>query len=74
MLLIERILKIYSSLKERKQYASSIKRAGKKAAKYYENLDDKTARKVNKAIEEISNSPFRGTHIKRLVGNLEGKL
>ncbi|WKZ14513.1 MAG: type II toxin-antitoxin system YoeB family toxin [Candidatus Jettenia caeni] len=46
---------------------------GKKAAKYYENLDDKTARKVNKAIEEISSSPFRGTHIKRLVGNLEGK-
>ncbi|TLD42808.1 MAG: RelE/StbE replicon stabilization toxin [Candidatus Jettenia ecosi] len=45
----------------------------KKATKYYEKLDDKTARKVNKAIEEIGNNPFRGTHIKRLIGNLEGK-
>lgn len=37
----------------------------KKAAKYYEKLDDKTVRKVNKAIEEIGNNPFRGTRINR---------
>jgi len=30
----------------------------KKAIKYYESLDDKTAKKINKAIEEISENPF----------------
>lgn len=46
---------------------------GKKAVKYYENLNDKMAKKVNKAIEDIVKNPFRGTNIKKLVGDLEGK-
>ena len=45
----------------------------RKAVKYYESLDDKTAKKINKAIELISNNPFYGTNIKRLIGRLEGK-
>ena len=45
----------------------------RKAVKYYESLDDKTAKRINKAIKLISNNPFYGTHIKRLIGGLEGK-
>ncbi len=45
----------------------------KKAAKYYERLDDKTVRRINKAIEEISNNPLEGFHIKRLRGKHEGR-
>ena len=45
----------------------------KKAAKYYESLDDKTAKRINKAIEAITRNPLEGPHIKRLKGTLEGK-
>ncbi len=45
----------------------------KKASKYYESLDDKTAKKINKAIEEISKNPFEGPHIKKMRGNYVGK-
>lgn len=45
----------------------------KKAVKYYESLDDKTAKRINKAIEPISNNPLEGPHIKRLRGIHEGK-
>ena len=45
----------------------------KKSSKYYERLSDNTALKVNKAIEKICYNPFRGFHIKKLVGKLEGK-
>jgi len=45
----------------------------KKAIKYYESLNDKTAKKINKAIEEISEHPFEGRHIKKMRGNYEGK-
>ena len=45
----------------------------KKASKYYESLDDKTARKINKAIDNMIKSPLEGRHIKRLRGKLAGK-
>lgn len=45
----------------------------KKAVKYYESLDDKTARRINKAIEEITETPLEGIHIKKLRGRHEGK-
>lgn len=45
----------------------------KRASKYYKSLDDKTARRVNKAIGDMTKIPFEGTHIKRLRGKLEGK-
>ena len=45
----------------------------KKAVKYYENLGDKTARRINKAIEAISRNPLEGLHIKRLRGTHGGK-
>ncbi len=45
----------------------------KRAVKYYESLDDKTAKRVNRAIEEISKNPSEGRHIKRLRGRHEGK-
>ena len=45
----------------------------KKAVKYYESLDDKTAKRINKATEAISRNPLEGLHIKRLKGTLEGK-
>ena len=45
----------------------------KRASKYYKSLDDKTARRVNKAIGDMAKIPFEGTHIKRLRGKLEGK-
>ena len=45
----------------------------KRASKYYESLDDKTARRINKAIGDMIKNPFEGRHIKRLRGRLEGK-
>jgi mRNA interferase RelE/StbE len=45
----------------------------KKAVKYYESLDDKTAKRINKAVEEMSRNPLMGPHIKRLRGRHEGK-
>lgn len=45
----------------------------KTAVKYYESLDDKTAKRINKAIEAISKNPLEGPHIKRLRGTHEGK-
>ncbi|MEK6691172.1 MAG: type II toxin-antitoxin system RelE/ParE family toxin [Nitrospirota bacterium] len=45
----------------------------KKAVKYYESLDNKTLKRINKAIEEISKAPLEGPHIKKLRGRLEGK-
>jgi len=45
----------------------------KKAIKYYENLDDKTAKRINKAIEGITTNPLEGPRIKRLRGIHEGK-
>lgn len=34
----------------------------------YENLDDNLAKRINKAIEEISKNPFQELHIRRLKG------
>ncbi len=45
----------------------------KKAAKYYENMNERTARRINKAIEAMTKNPLDGRHIKRLRGKLEGK-
>ena len=45
----------------------------KRAVKYYEGLDDKTAWRVNKAIDEIRKDPCHGSHIKKLKGKLKGK-
>jgi len=45
----------------------------KKAAKYYKSLDDKTAKRINKAVDEIMKNPHEGQHIKKLMGRLVGK-
>jgi mRNA interferase RelE/StbE len=45
----------------------------RKAGKYYESLDDKTAKRINKAIEAMCRNPIEGPHIKRLRGPHEGK-
>ena len=45
----------------------------KRAAKYYKSLDDKTARRINRAVEEIMRNPREGQHIKKLTGKYEGK-
>ena len=45
----------------------------RRASKYYEGLDDKTARRINKAIGDVTKNPFEGRHIRRLRGRLEGK-
>jgi len=45
----------------------------KRAVKYYESLDDKTATRINKAIDRISENPHEGQSIKKLSGRLEGK-
>ena len=45
----------------------------KKAVKYYESLDEKTAKRINKAIEAMSKNPLQGAHIKKLRGTQEGK-
>jgi mRNA interferase RelE/StbE len=45
----------------------------KRAAKYYKSLDDKTAKRINRAVEEIMKNPREGQHIKKLMGKYEGK-
>ena len=45
----------------------------KKASKYYESLDYKTAKRINRAIEDMTKNPFEGRNIKRLKGRLTGK-
>lgn len=45
----------------------------KKAVKYYESLDDKGVKKINRVIDEINKNPFGGHHIKKLRGKQEGK-
>ncbi|MBN1903256.1 type II toxin-antitoxin system RelE/ParE family toxin [Candidatus Sumerlaeota bacterium] len=44
-----------------------------KALKYYENLDKIKAKRINKAIEILSDDPFQSQHVKKLKGLLEGK-
>lgn len=44
-----------------------------KAAKIYKKLDDKTATRINRAIDALKGNPFYGKGIKRLKGKLEGK-
>ncbi|MFC2129806.1 type II toxin-antitoxin system RelE/ParE family toxin [Bacteroidota bacterium] len=43
-----------------------------KAKKIYESVDNKNAKKINTAFDDISKSPFSGKNIKRLKGKLEG--
>ena len=45
----------------------------KRAAKYYESLDNNTARRINTVVEDLSRNPFEGSHIKRLHGKQAGK-
>ncbi len=45
----------------------------KKAAKYYESLNDKAAERINKAIKEICAHPLEGPHVRKMRGNYEGK-
>jgi mRNA interferase RelE/StbE len=45
----------------------------KKAAKYYQTVDDNTAGKINRVLEEVSRNPFTGADIKKLHGRLAGK-
>jgi mRNA interferase RelE/StbE len=45
----------------------------KKTIKYYESLNDKAAKRINKAIEAMCRNPMEGSHIKRLRGPHEGK-
>jgi mRNA interferase RelE/StbE len=43
------------------------------AAKAYNKLDDKTATRINRAIDALKDNPFHGKDIKRLRGKLKGK-
>jgi len=43
----------------------------KSAAKIYRELDDKTAAKINNAIDALKENPFYGRNIKRLRGQLK---
>jgi len=45
----------------------------KRAAKYYKSLDAKTAKRINRAVEKIMENPREGQHIKKLMGEHEGK-
>jgi mRNA interferase RelE/StbE len=45
----------------------------KKAAKYYQVLDDRTAKRINKAIEKMVENPLQGPQIKKLKGQYQGK-
>jgi mRNA-degrading endonuclease RelE of RelBE toxin-antitoxin system len=45
----------------------------KDVAHYYKKLNTKTQKKINIAIDEIVKNPFKGPHIKKLKGMLEGK-
>jgi len=51
-------------------YKLSIHR---KASKYYQTVDDNTAEKINRVLEEVGGNPFMGTDIKKLHGRLAGK-
>ena len=44
-----------------------------KVAKTYNKLDDKTAARINKALDARKENPFYGKDIKRLRGNLKGR-
>jgi len=44
-----------------------------RAQKAYDKLDDKTASRINKAIEGLKVNPFLGKDIKKLRGKLEGR-
>ncbi len=43
------------------------------ANKYYKKLDKETKGRVNRAIQIISETPFTGPHIKRLLGEHQGE-
>ncbi|MEW6053107.1 MAG: type II toxin-antitoxin system RelE/ParE family toxin [Nitrospirota bacterium] len=45
----------------------------KQAARYYEKLDAKLQKRINRAMQEIIHNPVEGTHIKKLKGRLEGR-
>ena len=45
----------------------------KRAAKYYKSLDAKTVKRINGAVEKIMENPREGQHIKKLMGEHEGK-
>lgn len=45
----------------------------KKAVKYYKSLDNNTAKRINKAIDEMGKNPLEGANIKRLKGRYRGK-
>ena len=51
-------------------YKLSIHR---KASKYYQTVDDNTAGKINRVLEEVGRNPFIGTDTKKLHGRLAGK-
>ncbi|MBE7549316.1 MULTISPECIES: type II toxin-antitoxin system RelE/ParE family toxin [Candidatus Kuenenia] len=44
------------------------------AGKYYKKQDKGTKRRLNKCIDDLSREPLFGQHIKKLYGELEGKL
>ena len=44
-----------------------------KPAKFYNKLDDKTAKRLNKGMETLKSKPFMGKNIKKLSGKLAGK-
>ena len=43
------------------------------ADKYYKKQDRDTKRRINKCIDDLSQEPLFGLHIKKLHGPLEGK-
>jgi len=45
----------------------------RKADKYYQTVDDNTAGKINRVLEEVGRNPFMGAGIKKLHGRLAGK-
>lgn len=45
----------------------------KKAARYYQTLDEITAGRINSALDEVGRNPFMGVNIKKLQGRLAGK-
>lgn len=44
------------------------------AEKYYKKQDADTKRRLNKLFDALAIEPFNGSHIKKLHGELEGKL
>ncbi len=47
--------------------------ASHEAEKYYKKQDRDSKRRINKCIDDLSQEPFFGLHIKKLHGELEGK-